>query len=474
MIKVYLLLIISLLIPCARSSYTELSKKQIAESKSIFYGKINPLISISLNVPKGINNIIYGNKYYGYYQIAGNRKTNELLTIKILAPGFKYPTNFYYLKKTKKVFIKTIQFKNDLPTVLNNFKLEVRKKFTSNFFIIAISLTLKEKTKLKNWIVVNANLIVNKIGEIIFSFTPFETNYFNRFDYIKKIDSCRYSILRHVFDFNSNSLFAIYSFDQPLKKDVFHYIDKKYRINHDYYVSNDNLYFISYYLKNVWNTKNKEIFPGLKKKRISRVVRYNLKTSKYKTVLDGAKIPKLRTSVNRNNFYHFNSIVYDKKYGHLISARNSQQLLMLDSDFKVEKIITGPKEREFKEQHAAVFTSGGDIVLMDNKGDISGKSSVIKIDNNGKILWEFIPKDRNIYTPWGGDISYLANGNVLVLYPEHIKTTFDSVKIYEFKDQSKPTSIADMYIVHKDYKISYAEILPLDTFCNEKALGRTF
>ncbi len=474
MIKVYFLLIILLLIPCARSNYIELSNNQILETKSIFYGKKNPLRAIRLNVPKGISSIIYGNKYYGHYQVTGNRNSNKLLTVELLVPGFKYPIDFYYLKKTKKVFIKSIQFENDLPTVINNLKLKVRNKFTSNYFIISISLILKQKTKLKDWIVVNTNLIVNKLGEIVFSFTPFENSFFNSFDHIKKFDTCKYSILRHVFNFDRDSLFVIYSFDQSLKKDTFHYINKKYRINHDYYVAKDNLYSISYYIKNVWNTKDNELFPSLKKKRISQVVRYNLTTGKYKTILDGAKISKLRTSVNRNNFYHFNSIVNDEKYGILISVRNSQQLLVLDSDFKVKKIITGPKEREFEGQHAAVYTADGDIILMDNKGNKSGKSSVLKIDNNGKILWEFLPKDRDIYSPWGGDISYLPNGNILVLYPEFIKTTFDGLKIYELLDKSKPISIADMEIVHKDYKISYAEILPLDTFCKEKALGRTF
>lgn len=105
----------------------------------------------------------------------------------------------------------------------------------------------------------------------------------------------------------------------------------------------------------------------------------------------------------------------------LIDLRNLQTMIVVDGDTrKIKWTMTGP----FFGQHDPDFAPNGRILLFDNRitggSPQLGHSRVLEIDPaTREVVWSYEGSDQEpFYTPIGGKVQWLPNGNVLAGEPQ--------------------------------------------------------
>jgi hypothetical protein len=105
----------------------------------------------------------------------------------------------------------------------------------------------------------------------------------------------------------------------------------------------------------------------------------------------------------------------------LIDLRNLQTVIVVDGESrKVKWAMTGP----FFGQHDPDFAPNGRIIVFDNRitggAPQLGYSRLLEIDPaTRQVVWNYEGSDAEpFYTPIGGKVEWLPNGNILAADPQ--------------------------------------------------------
>jgi len=121
----------------------------------------------------------------------------------------------------------------------------------------------------------------------------------------------------------------------------------------------------------------------------------------------------------------------------LISTRTLHALLLVDIE---EETVTWVATGGWRYQHDANFLSNGNILFLDNIGDVThtgGASRVVEYDPaSDEIVWEYLGTDEfPMNTRELGELQKLSNGNVLVsetLSGRLVEVTPDKEVVWEY------------------------------------------
>lgn len=117
---------------------------------------------------------------------------------------------------------------------------------------------------------------------------------------------------------------------------------------------------------------------------------------------------KLYPSTSKEDYLHFNSVDY-KNGKILISARAKNSVYLIDESSKtIEKHFTA--NNTLDGQHDASFLDNGNILIFNNKTN-SNTSSIVEIDMNDNIIWEY---SNTFYSDHISGVQRLSNGNTLI------------------------------------------------------------
>lgn len=142
----------------------------------------------------------------------------------------------------------------------------------------------------------------------------------------------------------------------------------------------------------------------------------------------------------------------------LVDLRNLQTMVVLDGETrKIKWTMTGP----FFGQHDPDFAPNGHIIVFDNR--ITGNqpqlgyTKVLEIDPaTRKVVWSYSGSDAEpFYTPIGGKVQMLPNGNILVGEPQggrvfELAKEGDGGKIvWQWVNQEEPGRIGMIFDIQR-------------------------
>jgi hypothetical protein len=142
----------------------------------------------------------------------------------------------------------------------------------------------------------------------------------------------------------------------------------------------------------------------------------------------------------------------------LVDLRNLQTMVVLDGETrKVKWSMTGP----FFGQHDPNFAPNGRIIVFDNRitgnSPQLGYSRVLEIDPaTRRVVWSYEGSDREpFYTPIGGKVQWLPNGNILAGEPqggrvfEIARANGQNEIVWEWVNQIEPGRIGMIFDIQR-------------------------
>jgi len=142
----------------------------------------------------------------------------------------------------------------------------------------------------------------------------------------------------------------------------------------------------------------------------------------------------------------------------LVDLRNLQTMVVLDGETrKVKWSMTGP----FFGQHDPDFAPNGRIIVFDNRitgnSPQLGYSRVLEIDPaTRRVVWSYEGSDQEpFYTPIGGKVQWLPNGNILAGEPqggrvfEIARANGQNEIVWEWVNQIEPGRIGMIFDIQR-------------------------
>ena len=149
--------------------------------------------------------------------------------------------------------------------------------------------------------------------------------------------------------------------------------------------------------------------------------------------LDEWTEPRPSSMPDEFDFDHPNSIDFDSDGNYIVSFRRLSQVLKIDATTGEVIWRLGGRRGEFavlndplggfSEQHSVRRLANGHLLLYDNGGEHQPKQSraaEYELDlatKTARLVWEYRPEPA-IYTPGGGAVQRLENGNTLVSFSQ--------------------------------------------------------
>lgn len=388
--------------------------------------------------------IVFGNPTYGYFETEPISIQKSSLNVKFFPPGYRIPVRFYAKRGDQLTWLASRRFPNPTP---KNFtpKLEINGKLSPTFYLLNAYVPFSDPDKphpesrslvfMLNslgevvWMhqpaavppipeVRTRSLVVKPVGEHLGILRGYHQTYFELIDWdgnvILSLDPQHSKAsfpLHHDFVFEDGTLLAP-GFSVHWSKKPWRPFAKPASFLSTPLLRIDTLANKATVVWNYLQNKNPHSDPDWT---------WNARDSKSFWVHWDGKTAQ-------NNFMHLNSIQKIPSRGYLVSLRNLNRLLLLDSELKQIHWSVGPdstntfstkhSRAEFFGQHHATLLENGNILLFDN-GRTQSRIIELYLDSpnrSANLVREFKPTSP-LHCTKHGSAFLLKNGNVLGFFP---------------------------------------------------------
>lgn len=301
----------------------------------------------------------------------------------------------------------------------------VKKKgiINDNYFLMGYNI-IKDDSKSKR---LNLLVICDKNGEVVWYYilNKGRTNKASRYPFFHKYGDKVYVFFRHKTDGQLKESAFLEIVDLKRNKST---IQKatKLKPHHDFLIENSNLYFLKKSTKYMrqFNLEQKKYQGDI-------IVKYDFKNGKSEVKWDSfhtifPTIKEINTREEKDkkeyddklDFTHANSIDYDSKNKKwLVSLRNTNQIIVMNKEFKTEKIFNGNK-LDYYWQHHVQFHKDGFLLFNNNKE----KTSYVEIrDNNMNLLKRSSLKYGDFHSPIRSSVEKIDDKYFSLFIGDHIK-----------------------------------------------------